>query len=81
MHLSAVNNIIPGIRSMGKIKYWWMLPVYLEDILRLGQDEPAVWEHFEKGQFIAQKSKVPCTNIGRDHVDEQQNKGMKVEVD
>ena len=79
MHLSAVDQMIPAIIAMDRIKYRRMLPVYLADMLQLEHDDPAIWKHFMEGNFSVQKSKIPFTALGRDHAGEQQNKIMKIE--
>ena len=63
---------------MNRIKYRRLLPVYIAEMHGLKSTAPQVWDAFEKGGFLVQKSDIPFTAIGVDHAGEQVNKILKI---
>ena len=63
LHLSAAEDT-----SMNRIKYRRMFAAYIADMRYLQTSDPEIWMHFSAGEFSAQKTQIPFSAIGRDHV-------------
>ena len=79
LHLHATEDLIPDIRSMDRIKYCRLLPIYIAEMYALESSDPGIWEAFYKGEFSVQKTPIPFTALGMDHTGEQVNKMIKIE--
>ena len=63
---------------MDRIKHRRILPVYIAEMNGMKSNAPQVWDAFEKGGIVVQKSHITFTAVGVDHVDEQVNKILKI---
>ena len=64
---------------MDRIKYRRMLPVYLADMKRIENEDPAMWKFFCDGNFSVQTTEIPATAKAVDHAGEQENKKLKIQ--
>ena len=45
-HLNTLEDTIPSVTAMDRIKYCRMLPVYLSDMRALEERDPNIWQFF-----------------------------------
>ena len=79
LHLAAAEDLIKDLVSMDRIHYRRLMPVYIANMRRLEEEDPAIWEALANGQFSVSKSSVPFTSIGVDYAGEQVNRVLKVD--
>ena len=77
LHLSAAEDLMQDFTNMNRIKYRRMFAAYIADMRYLQTSDPEIWMHFYAGEFSVQKTQIPFTAIGRDHVGEQVNRELK----
>ncbi len=56
LHMSSVRDIIPCCFAYDCINYAGYLPVYYNDMIRLPNDHPEVYQYMEHGGFAAHLS-------------------------
>ena len=56
LHKSAIRRSIPLMFAFNHTNYSRWTPLYLEDCLKLETDFPAIYQSFEKGGFVVQRS-------------------------
>lgn len=56
LHLSATQETIPWIRAAGRHVYARFLPIYLSDMKKLEQQQPASYQHLKNGGFVVRRS-------------------------
>ena len=74
VHLNTLEEIIPYVTSMDRIKYHRMLPVYLSDMRALEERDPNIWQFFLDRHFSVQVNHILGTAKGADHAGELENK-------
>ena len=78
LHLASLEHFTRFFFAFDRLKYARMIPVYLADMKRLKESDPDIWNEFERGNFVVNKSNVPFCAIGADHGIEHVNRSMKV---
>ena len=71
-HINILEEIIPYVTAMDRIKYRRMLPVYLSDIRALEEMETNIWHFFLDGHSSVQINHIPGAAKGVDHADGKQ---------
>ena len=62
---------MPWVISMDHTHYSRNLPIHLRDMVTLAEKHPTLFEEFQKGNFMGQKSKRAFSNIPLDQMHEQ----------
>ena len=78
-HLNTLEDTIPSVTAMDRIKYCRMLAVKLSDMRALEERDPNIWQFFLNRHFPVQLYHIPVTAKGVDHVGEQENKKLKIQ--
>ena len=68
---------MPWLFAFNHTHYARWLLVHLCDMLQLQETNPDVYNHFNEGYFVVNKSKRAFSSLGIDHAHEQNNKCVK----
>ena len=71
MHLQSVQAVLPLFAGCDRINYLSWGSVYLEDMRKLAQDAPSVFENFKAGKFMVKRTEGQFTAVGADMCLEQ----------
>ena len=66
LYLQSVQAVPPLFARCDWISYLRWGSVYLEDIRKLAQDAPSVFENFKAGKFVVEQTEVQFTAVGAD---------------
>ena len=66
MHLQSVQAVLPLFAGCDRINYLSWGSVYLEDMRKLAQDAPSVFENFKAGKFMVKRTEGQFTAVGAD---------------
>ena len=61
LHLQSVQAVLPLLSRCDQIYYLRLRSVYLEDIRKLAQDAPSVFENFKAGKFVLKRTEGQFT--------------------
>ncbi len=78
--LSYISSLIKMVRDMflfDHYQYARWLTVHVADLLRLKERCPSIWEQFQNGTFVTQKTSNPFSCLAHDQIHEQLNGVMK----
>ena len=71
LHLQSIQAVLPLFASYDRINYLRWGSVSLEDIRKLPQDAPSVFENFKAGKFVVKRTEGQFTAVGADMCLEQ----------
>ena len=71
LHLQSVQAVLPLFARCDRINYLRWGSVYLEDMRKLAQDAPSVFENFKAGKFVVKRTEGQFTAVGADMCLEQ----------
>jgi hypothetical protein len=77
MYLEALVLIVPWFFSLDHQNYARWLPVHIRDLVNLVESDPALWELFKAGYFVAMKTGRAFSAIALDQAHEQANAILK----
>ena len=66
MNLKSVQAVLPLFAGCDRINYLSWGSVYLEDMRKLAQDAPSVFENFKAGKFMVKRTEGQFTAVGAD---------------
>ena len=66
LHLQSVQAVLPLFARYDRINYLRWGSVYLEDIRKLAQDAPSVFENFKAGKFVVKRIEGQFAAVGAD---------------
>ena len=75
--LVALDNLIKYFFAHDLLNYARLMPVHLEQMNAVEQDDSATWEALKSGAFAVAKSEVLFTHLFTDQTLEQVMKGSK----
>ena len=78
LHLSSLEAFTKYFFAYDKLNYARMIPLYLAEMKALKHTDPLIWEEFQNGNWVVNKTSIPFCAIGADHALEHLNCGMKV---
>ena len=78
-HLNTLEDTIPSVNAMDRIKCCRILPVYLSDMQALEERYPNIWQFFLNRHFSVQLNHILVTEKGVEHAGEQKNKKLKIQ--
>ena len=78
LHLATLEGFARFFFAFDRLKYARMVPVYISDMKSIQSTDPDIWDEFEQGNFVVNKSDIPFCAIGPDHGIEHVNRSMKV---
>ena len=71
LHLQSVQAVLPLFAGCDLINYLRWGSVYLDDMRKLAQDAPSVFENFKAGKFVVKQTEGQFTAVGADMCLEQ----------
>ena len=71
MHFQSVQAVLPLFAGCDRINYLSWGSVYLEDMRKLAQDAPSMFENFKAGKFMVKRTEGQFTAVGADMCLEQ----------
>lgn len=71
LHLQSLQATLPLFAGCDRINYLRWASVYLEDMRKLPQDAPNVFENFKAGKFVVKRTGGQFTSVGADMCLEQ----------
>ena len=71
LHLRSVQAVLPLFAGCDRINYLRWGSVCLEDMRKLAQDAPSVFENFKAGKFVVKRTEGQFTAVGADMCFEQ----------
>ena len=71
LHLQSAQAVLPLFAGCDRINYLRWGSVYLEDMRKLAQDAPSVFENFKAGKFVVKRTEGQFTAVGADMCLEQ----------
>ena len=77
MNLDALTELVPWFFALDHTNYARWIPVHLRDMADLPSTHPAIYRDFNKGHFVAQKTKRVFSAISMDQAHEQNNACVK----
>ena len=78
LHLPSLEAFTNYFFAYDKLNYARMIPLYLAEMKALKHTDPLIWEEFQNGNWVVNKTSIPFCAIGADHALEHLNRGMKV---
>ena len=71
LHVNTVKKLLPIFNIFDRINYTRWCSLYIQDILKLPDTKPELYEKFLSGQFTVNRSSIPFTSVGTDQALEQ----------
>ena len=78
LHLSSLEAFTKYFFAYDKLNYARRIPLYLAEMKALKHTDPLIWEEFQNGNWVVNKTSIPFCAIGADYALEHLNRGMKV---
>ena len=78
LHLSSLEAFTKYFFAYDKPNYARRIPLYLAEMKALKHTDLYIWEEFQNGNWVVNKTSIPFCAIGADHALEHLNRGMKV---
>ena len=78
LHLSSLEAFTKYSFAYDKLNYARTIQLYLAEMKALKHTDPLIWEDFQNGNWVVNKTSIPFCAIGADHALEHLNRGMKV---
>ena len=67
LHLSSLEAFTKYFFAYDKLNYARMIPLYLAEMKALKHTDPLVWEEFQNGNWVVNKTSIPFCAIRADH--------------
>ena len=77
-HLSSLEAFKKYFFSYDKLNNTRMILLYLAEMKESKHTDPFIWEEFQSGNWVANKTSIPFCAIGADYGLEHLNRGMTV---
>ena len=77
LYIDALTKIVPWFFALGHTNYARWIPVHLRDMNSLKCNQPSVYDYFQKGKFVVQKTTRSFSAIAIDQAHEQNNAVVK----
>lgn len=77
LYKQSIKDLLPWFFALDHTHYSRWLSVHLADMLHLAETNPDIFDYFNKGMFVINKTKRKFSSIGIDHAHEQNNKCVK----
>ena len=77
LYKDALTSLMPWFFALDHPNYARWLSIHVRDMVALQENEPSVFEQFENGNFVVNKSGNRFSSIPIDHAHEQNNKCVK----
>lgn len=71
LHVECIKKMQPLFHIMDRINYTRWCSVYLNDLLGLQENYPAIYEEFVKGNSVVKATDIPFSSVGPDQRLEQ----------
>lgn len=78
LHLACVEYFIKYFFALDLFNYSRMLSLYIAEMKEVKRTNPAVWEQFQKGNWVVRKTQASFCALGADEALEQENRTLKV---
>lgn len=78
LHIAALQDFSKYFFAMDQINYARMIPWYIHEVLEIKENDNELWEDFQKGNWVANRSSIPFCALGADEALEHENRRMKV---
>ena len=77
LYKESLVVMMPWVFALDHVNYSRWLPIHISDMLKLNSLHPGIYQAFQNGHFVVQRSKHRFSSIGLDHNHEQLNKDIK----
>lgn len=77
LYVNSIKLFVPWFLAMDQHNYARWIPIYIRDLSHLSSRHPEIYEAFQNGLFVVQKSNKPFSSIGTDEAHEQNNGILK----
>lgn len=71
LHLNSVQAVLPLFAGCDRVNYLRWGAVYLEDMRKLSEDAPEIYENFKAGKFVVKRTEGRFNSVGADMCLEQ----------
>lgn len=78
VHLSSLADFVKYLFALDLTNYSGMIAWYIADMRSLKESDRGIWDEFERGNWVVNKSKIPFCALACDEALEHQNRAMKV---
>jgi hypothetical protein len=79
LYVQILGQLVPWLFALNHTHYSRWLPVHIRDMLTLEMKHPDVYDKFNAGMFVVQKTEHVFSMIALDQNHEQENKDIKSE--
>ena len=76
-YVQYLGQIVPWMFAFDHTNYARWLPIHIKDMVQLKERVPSVYEEFNKGNFVVQKSTHVFSTMAMDQAHEQMNDLIK----
>ena len=76
-YVQCLGQIVPWMFAFDHTNYARWLPIHIKDMVQLKERVPSVYEEFNKGNFVVQKSTHVFSTMAMDQAHEQMNDLIK----
>ena len=76
-YVQCLGQIVPWMFAFDHTNYVRWLPIHIKDMVQLKERVPSVYEEFNKGNFVVQKSTHVFSTMAMDQAHEQMNDLIK----
>lgn len=76
-YVRSVAALMPWMFALDHVNYARWLSVHVRDMSTLQENHPSVYQKFESGAFVVNKTKHAFSSIALDHAHEQENAAIK----
>lgn len=77
LYVQCLGQLVPWMFALDHTNYARWLPVHIKDMVQLKEKVPSVYEEFNNGNFVVQKSAHVFSTMAMDQAHEQMNDHIK----